>query len=254
MIFDSHAHYDDQAFDPDREKLLRELPQKGVCGVINAASNLQSAEKGIQIAEAYQYIYAAVGIHPLDVETVPKGELPQAIQQLKKLITHPKVVAIGEIGLDYHYDTPRNLQMQLIRAQLAFAKENKLPVILHDREAHGAIMELLREFRPTGVIHCFSGSVEMAKEVLNLGLSIGLGGAVTFKNAVHPLEVAKIVPEDRLLLETDAPYMAPVPFRGQRCDSSLIAYTAEKIAQVRNEKVELLLQKTAQNARNLFHI
>jgi len=254
MIFDSHAHYDDAAFDEDRAALLASLPEKKVCGIVNAASNLASARASLALAEKYPYVYAAVGIHPLDVETVPADGLASAMDEIRTLLKHPKAVAIGEIGLDYHYDTPRDAQMTLLRAQLALAKELDMPVILHDREAHGPMLDLLREFQPKGVVHCFSGSAEMAKEVLKLGLYIGLGGAVTFKNAVHPLEVAAIVPADKLVLETDAPYMTPVPFRGKRCDSALIAYTAEKIAQVRGISAEELLTATAQNARTLFEL
>ena len=199
-IFDSHAHYDDEAFDADRRELLEGLRQKGVCGVINAASNLKSARKCMELAEQYDFIYAAAGIHGLDVDTVE----PDSMERLAELLPQKKVVAIGEIGLDYHYETPRDEQMKLIRAQLALAKDFDLPVILHDREAHGPMLELLREFRPRGVVHCFSGSVEMMREVVSLGLFIGLGGAVTFKNAVQPVRVACEVPSDRLLLETDA--------------------------------------------------
>ena len=163
-------------------------------------------------------------------------------------------VAVGEIGLDYHYDSPRDLQMSVIKAQLELAKSYNMPVILHDREAHGKMMDLMREYRPIGVMHCFSGSVEMANELVKMGLYIGLGGVVTFKNAVEPLKVAAAVPRDRLLLETDAPYMAPVPFRGKRCDSSMILQTAEKIAQLRGETTEEVLEYTAENARRLFSI
>lgn len=251
-IFDSHAHYDDAAFDPDRAALLDALPAHGVCGVINAASNLAGARAGIALAAQYDYLYAAVGIHPLDADTAP--DLDAAMAQLRVLAAQPKVVAIGEIGLDFHYDVPPALQLPLLRRQLALANELHLPVILHDREAHGPMLDLLREFRPAGVVHCFSGRVEMAREVLALGLYIGLGGAATFKNAVHPLEVAAMVPRDRLLLETDAPYMTPVPLRGKRNDSAKIAYTAEALAAVRGVDPQQLCDETRQNAERLFGI
>lgn len=247
-IFDSHAHYDDHAFDEDRNALLHALPHQGVCGVLNAASNLQSARRCIEMAERFPYMRAAAGIHPLDAETVT----PDSMRELRDLLQHPLVVAVGEIGLDFHYDVPRELQFPLLRDQLKLAAELDLPVILHDREAHGPMLELLREFRPRGVVHCFSGSVEMAREVLALGLYIGLGGAVTFRNAVHPLEVAAMVPDDRLLLETDAPYMTPVPLRGKRNDSAKIAYTAEKIAEVRGTSADALCRTTCTNACRLF--
>jgi len=176
------------------------------------------------------------------------------MERLAGLLPHPKVVAIGEIGLDYHYDMPREEQMSLIRAQLALAKDFGLPVILHDREAHGPMLELLREFRPKGVVHCFSGSVEMMREVTALGLYIGLGGAVTFKNAVQPVRVAAEAPSDRLLLETDAPYMTPVPMRGKRNDSSLIAFTARRIAEIRAEEPQVLIDRARENTIRLFGI
>lgn len=250
MIFDSHAHYDDEAFDNDRDELLASLPQKNVCGVVNAASNLDSARQSIALAEAYPFMWAAVGIHPIDALSAAKDYL----DTLRSYAAHPRVVAIGEIGLDFHYDTPREAQFRIFREQLALAAKLELPVIIHDREAHGPMLELLKEFRPRGVVHCFSGSVEMAREILSLGMYIGLGGAVTFKNAVNPVKVAQYVPLDRLLLETDAPYMTPVPFRGKRCDSSLIVHTAEKIAQVRNVPVEEIYTAGQKNAAALFHL
>ena len=249
-IFDTHAHYDDAAFDEDRLSLLAALPGRGVCTVLNAACNLNSARETVALAERFDHVYAAVGIHALDAESV--SDLDCAIHGLRSLAAHPKVVAIGEIGLDFHYDIPPDIQFPLLRRQLMLANELHLPVILHDREAHGPMLELLREFRPAGVVHCFSGSVETAREVLNLGLYIGLGGAVTFKNAVHPLEVAAMVPDDRLLLETDAPYMTPVPFRGKRNDSTRIAWTAERIAAVRSTDPQALCDLACRNGERLF--
>ena len=184
------------------------------------------------------------------------------MQQLETLLAHPKVVAVGEIGLDYYYkdNAPKDVQMAIFEAQLQLAKKHDLPVIIHDREAHGDTMTLLRKYKPKGVVHCFSGSVEMAKEVVSLGMYIGLGGAVTFKNARHPVEVAASIPLASLILETDAPYMTPVPFRGKRCDSSLISYTAEKIALARSEKEGFIitpkeiLNATKNNAARLYGI
>ena len=249
-IFDSHAHYDDTAFDGDREALLASLPSRGVDGVVNAASDIPSARAGIRLAERYPYIWAAVGIHPQEADRAVDGDL----EECRRLAAHPRVVAIGEIGLDYHYEDacPREKQRDWFRRQLELAVELDLPVVVHDREAHEDTLRLLREVRPRGVIHCFSGSVEMMREAVALGLYIGLGGAVTFKNARRPAEVAAAVPEDRLLLETDAPYMTPVPFRGKRCDSSHIAYTAARIAELRGCPVESLLAATQANARRLF--
>lgn len=249
-IFDSHAHYDDTAFDGDRETLLASLPSRGVDGVVNAASAIPSARTSLQLAERYPFVWAAVGIHPQEADQAADGDL----EECRRLAAHPRAVAIGEIGLDYHYEDacPREKQRDWFRRQLELAVELDLPVVVHDREAHEDTLRLLREVRPRGVIHCFSGSVEMMREAVALGLYIGLGGAVTFKNARRPAEVAAAVPEDRLLLETDAPYMTPVPFRGKRCDSSHIAYTAARIAELRGCPVESLLAATQANARRLF--
>lgn len=248
-IFDSHAHYDNEAFDPDREELLNVLPSKGVVGVINCGCDLKSSLKAIELAEKYDYIYAAIGVHGLDVGHVDGDEL----DEIKKLYSRKKVVAVGEIGLDYHYSADlAEKQKIILRRQLQTAVELDLPVIIHDREAHEDTLRLLNEYRPRGVVHCFSGSVEMAKEVLKLGMYIGLGGAVTFKNARKPLEVAAMVPDDRLLLETDCPYMTPVPHRGTRNDSSLIPYCAAVVAGVRGQDPQELLNLTASNATQLF--
>ncbi len=177
------------------------------------------------------------------------------LERIKELYSHKKCVAVGEIGLEYHYDfVPKDLQLDIFEKQLALANELDLPVIVHDREAHEDTMRLLKKYKPKGVVHCFSGSVETAKETLKLGMYIGLGGAVTFKNAKKPLEVAEYVPEDRLLLETDCPYMSPVPFRGRRNSSELIAYSAEKIAEVRHADAQQLINSAAENARRLFEI
>ena len=250
MIFDSHAHYDDVAFDFDREELLAALFEQDVCGIVNAASNEESSKFSIELAQRYPHLWAAVGIHPQEVADIKDGY----IERLAKLASHPKVVAIGEIGLDFHYDIPRQLQLPVLEAQLQLACQLNLPVIIHDREAHEPILKLLKAYRPKGVVHCFSGSAEMAKEITGLGMYIGLGGAVTFKNAVRPLQVAEQIPLDRLLLETDAPYMAPVPYRGKRCDSSHIRFTAAKIAEIRNIPETEVLSAARQNAYDLFSI
>ena len=251
IVFDSQAHYDDEAFDPDRDELLAALPQQGICGVINCGSDLASSETSLRLAESYPYIYAAVGVHPHEAAAVPEDYLAR----ISRLAAHPKAVAIGEIGLDYHYDfSPREVQIFLLSAQLRLANELGLPVILHDREAHSDMIELLEKYRPRGVVHCFSGSVELAERTLRLGMYIGLGGAVTFKNARKPVEVARMVPPDRLLLETDAPYMTPVPFRGKRCDSTCIPITAEAIAGIRGISRDELLLQCKKNTETLFRI
>ena len=252
MLFDTHAHYDDDWFDEDRDALLSSLPEKGVGLIVNPGITVETSRQAITMAEKYPHMYAAVGIHPEAALGLPEDY----VEQLAAFYTHPKAVAIGEIGLDYHYEDacPRDIQQQVFRRQVALAKELDAPVIVHDREAHEDTLAILREYRPAGVLHCFSGSVEMMREVVALGMYVGLGGAVTFKNARKPVEVAAAVPLDRLVLETDAPYMAPVPLRGHRCDSSLIAHTAARIAEVRGITVETLLDATVENARRLYHL
>lgn len=250
-IFDTHAHYDDEAFQDDLEGLLSAFPEGGISGVVSCGVNEESSKKNIELAHKYGFIYAAVGYHGLNTEDLTDNYL----EAIKTLAQDEKVVAIGEIGLDYHYEKEtKDLQIKIFREQIKLANELNLPVIVHDREAHEDTLNILKELKPKGVLHCFTGSVETAREILKLGMYIGLGGAVTFKTAVKPVEVAKIVPEDRLVLETDAPYMSPVPFRGKRCTSLLIPYTAQKIAEVRNTEVQALLDATDRNARELFNI
>lgn len=249
-IFDAHAHYDDAWFDEDRFKLLDNIQSKGVCGIVNNAVDLKTAQTCIEYAEEYDFMYAAVGFHPENLNDMPSDYL----NRLAALSKHKKVVAIGETGLDYHWDIPRDMQKKVFEKQIKLSLELNLPLIVHDREAHGDTMDLLFKYRPKALIHCFSGSVEMMKEAVKLGMYISLGGAVTFKNARRVIDVAREVPIDRLLLETDAPYMAPVPFRGKRCDSSMILHTAEKIAEIRNMETQRLLDITAENARRFFNI
>lgn len=250
-IFDTHAHYDDEQFEKDRAETLSFIKENGVCGVIDCGCDYKSSLSAIALSQKYDFIYAAVGVHP---ETSPET-IDEEAKKVKQLYKNEKVVAVGEIGLDYHYDfTPREKQLEIFEKQLIIANELDLPVIIHDREAHEDTMKLLKKHKPKGVLHCFSGSSETAKEVLKLGLYIGLGGAVTFKNARKAVEVAKMLPSDRLLLETDCPYMAPVPFRGKRCDSSMIANTAQFIASLRETKTQTLIDECRNNAKELFKI
>ena len=250
-IFDTHAHYHDRQFDGDRDTLLAELPSAGIFRVVNCGTDTATSKICCGYADRYDYIYAACGVHPHDCGAAEEEwEKP-----LREMLAHPKCVAVGEIGLDYHYDfSPRETQKRFFERQLQLAKELDLPVIIHDREAHADTWELLQKYAPKGVVHCFSGSVEMARDVVDLGMYIGLGGAVTFKNARKPVEVAKFVPEDRLLLETDCPYMAPVPYRGRRCDSRLIPCAAELIAELRDMDPQTLIDRTTENAKTLFQI
>ena len=251
-IFDTHAQYDDDAFDEDREEVLRTLPDKGVRFVIDCGCSERSCRSAIELARQYAYVYAACGVHPEDCEAF--GDPDTLEQRLTPFWRHPKCVAIGEIGLDYHYDIDKATQLSFFEKQLQLSLELDLPVIVHDREAHGDTIDLLRKYKPRGVLHCFSGSAEMAKEAVRLGLYIGFGGAVTFKNARKPLEAVAAIPTDRLLLETDCPYMAPVPFRGKRCDSSMIPLAAEKIADVLGKTAQDILDISCENACALFGV
>ena len=239
MLFDTHAHYDDEAFDPDRELLLESLPQRGVALVLNPGCDLDSSRKAVSYAAAYPHVYAAVGIHPENCA----GFVPADIDVLRELARQPKVAAIGEIGLDYYWaeNPPRKLQQQVLRAQLALARALRLPVIFHDREAHGDSLAIVREFPDvTGVFHCFSGSPEMARELLKMGWYLGFDGPVTYKNARRAPEVAAVTPLDRMLIETDSPYMTPVPYRGKRNDSGYVRLVAEKLADGSNLRADEL--------------
>lgn len=250
-IFDAHAHYDDEKFSEDRETLLSELPSKGVVGVVNAAVDIVSAETALSYGERYPFMYAAVGVHPENLEGLQEDYL----YRLAKLYEREKAVAIGEIGLDYYWDIERETQQRVFGEQLSLVNDLNAPVVIHDRDAHGDTLAFLKKYRPKkALLHCFSGSAEFMRELMRLDCYISLGGTVTFKNARHSVEVAREVPIDKLLLETDAPYLTPVPFRGTRNDSSLILYTATKIAQIRGMSVQEVLDKTAENAKYFYGI
>lgn len=248
-IFDSHAHYNDGQFDIDRETMLASLPEAGIVGIINCGTDVETSLFSLELSEKYDYIYAACGIHPEEAADISENDY----LLIEKMLSEKKCVAIGEIGLDYHYDfVPKSIQRDVFERQLDMAVKHDIPVIIHDREAHGDTLELIKKYRPKGVLHCFSGSAETAKEILRLGMYIGLGGAVTFKNAVKPVEVAAIVPDDRLLVETDCPYMAPVPMRGKRNNSSYIEYVASKLGEIRGQEPQKILDMTKDNAKRLF--
>ena len=250
-IFDSHAHYDQKRFDADREEVIAALADAGVTRVMNAASDLPSSRDAMALAEKYPFFWCSVGIHPHEAEDAPADYL----DQLRELSKHPRVKAIGEIGLDYHYDfSPRDIQRRVFEEQLILAKELDMPVIIHDREAHAETLELLTKYRPRGVVHCFSGSAEMAAQVAQLGMYVGFTGTVTFKNARKPLEAVAAVPEDKILMETDCPYMAPEPLRGRRCDSSMLPYTAAAMAAARGITPQQMVDIAARNACRLFGI
>ncbi len=252
MFFDSHAHYNAEAFSEDRDALLASLSENGISAVVNIGDNLAASRDCIRMAEKYPFVYAAVGVHPESAGEVSS----EALRTLEEMAAHEKAVAIGEIGLDYYYDdVPRDVQRTAFRQQLLLAKRLGMPVVIHDREAHGDCLQILKEEGITkGVMHCFSGSVEFMREVVRLGMHVALGGVVTYKNARHTVDVAREVPLDRLLLETDCPYLSPAPNRGKRNSSLNLKYTAEKIAEIRGIDVGTLAALTTENAKRLFGI
>ena len=253
MIFDTHAHLDDRAFDTDRAALLSQLPGLGLALVMNPGCSLGSSRAAAALAENYDYVYAAVGSHPDAADEVTEDVLEQYRQLARQC---PKVRAIGEIGLDYHYeDIPREVQQRAFRAQMALARELELPVIVHEREAHEDGMRIVEEFpRVTGVFHCYSGSLEMAKVLIRRGWYIGFGGVLTFKNARKAVEAASQIPLDRLVLETDCPYMSPEPFRGRRNDPGRLHLVAERLAQLRGLSAEEIENITLENGKRLYRI
>lgn len=249
LIFDSHAHYDDKKFDAFRDELLGTLPDYGVCGVITCGCDGASSRAALALAEKYDYIYAAVGIHPENLESGTD------ISEIEQLSRHKRCVAIGEMGLDYYWDKEHSEeQKEIFARQLELANRLGMPVIVHDRDAHADTLEMLKEYKPRGVVHCFSGSPETAGELLKLGLYIGVGGVITFKNAKRLPEVVEMLPEDRLLVETDCPYLAPEPYRGKLCHSGLIRFTAERIAELRGTDAAHILEISRRNAKKLFGI
>ena len=253
MLFDTHAHMDDRAFDADREALLASLPEQGIALVMNPGCSLESSRNVDALTRAYDYIYGAVGSHPDAADEVNEAVLAEYTALCKQ---NPKIKAIGEIGLDYHYeDIPRQIQKQAFRAQMALARELDLPVIVHEREAHEDGMKIVEEFPEVkGVFHCYSGSAEMAKWLVNRGWYIGFTGVLTFKNARKAVEVAASIPLDRIVLETDCPYMAPEPFRGKRNDPGKLCRMAEKLAQIRGISVEEAERITLENGKRLYRI
>ena len=253
MLFDTHAHYDDDWFDADRDALLASMPERGVGLIVNPGITVETSRQAIAMAERYGHVYAAVGIHPENCHDF----VPAHIEQLRELARHPKVVAIGEIGLDYYWDTnpPKEFQQQVLRSQMALAAELKLPVIIHDRDAHADTLAIVKEFpEVTGVFHCYSGSVEDARTLVKMGWMLSFNGAATFKNARKAPEVIAEVPMERLMIETDAPYLAPVPHRGKRNDSSLVHLVAEKIAQIKGLTAEEVEKATWDNGKRFFNI
>ena len=241
-IFDTHSHYDDAQFDADRNDLLKSLPQKGVIGVVSCGCDPESTRFNAGLAEQYDYIYFAAGLHPENLEGLKMDDL----DEIERYAKEEKCVAIGEIGLDYHWmASSKEVQKEFFAAQCELANKLDMPVIVHDREAHADTLAILKQYRPKGVLHCFSGSAETAKEIVKMGMYIGLNGVETFKNARKSIEAAKAIPIERLVLETDCPYLAPVPHRGKRNDSSFIPFIAERLGEELGIPAQELLNITA---------
>jgi TatD DNase family protein len=250
MYFDTHAHYDDEAFDADRDELLASLPARGVSLVVNPATDARSAEVALSLAGRHPHVFAAVGWHPHEADSFNA----ESSARIRSWAQREKTVAVGEIGLDYHYDfSPRETQRRVFEAQLDLAEELGLPVIVHDREAHGDIMDIVRRHpRVRGVFHCWSGSPEMAAELFRRGWYLSFTGSITFKNARRGLETLAAAPADKIMLETDAPYLAPTPRRGQRNDSTLLPLIAEAAARARGMDLEAMAALTMENGRRFF--
>lgn len=251
MFVDVHAHLDDEAFDDDREQVLKSIEAAGII-VINAGSDLATSRFSVELAEKHEFIYACVGVHPHEAHKVQKDY----IKELEKLAKSPKVLGIGEIGLDYYYDfSDKKIQKKIFLEQLELAKGLELPVVIHDRDAHQDTLDILRRSRPDrGLMHCYSGSLEMAEEFIRLGFYFSFGGVISFKNAKKPKEVASKLPLDRILLETDCPYLTPEPYRGKRNDSTKIPVIAEQLAELRQLSASEIKKAAYSNFTRLFNL
>lgn len=254
MIFETHAHYDDRAYDRDRDKIIRLLKEEGIAPIINVGASLTSTETSIKLAHEYDHVYAAVGVHPSDCADMTDKD----IEWLRELTGDDKVVAIGEIGLDYHYDEPdKNIQKKWFEKQLDLAKETDLPVIVHSRDAAQDTLDILSKEEHKGIrgiIHCFSYSQELAREYVKMGYYIGIGGVVTFKNGRKLHEIARTIPLENIVVETDCPYLAPEPYRGRRNSSAYLTYIIERIAQLREMSYEEVERATYENAALLYGV
>lgn len=251
MLFDSHTHLDDRKFNDDRYEVIEKIKASGVSALVNIGCDIPTSEHSIELAEKYDFIYATVGFHPCDT-----GDLTERhIEKIKQLAMHKKVVAIGEIGLDYYWDSvPRDVQRYWFERQMKLAEELDMPVTIHNRDAHEDTFNICKNSNAKGIVHCFSGSKEMAVEFVKLGYYVSFAGPLTYKNNVKSVEAAKVVPMDRLLIETDAPYLAPDGFRGKRNDSSLVRYTCEKLAEIKGVSFEEMAQQTFDNAKKVYKI
>ncbi len=252
MIFDTHAHYDDEAFDADRDKLLQNMWENGVEFIVNVGASIDSTKEAMKLAKKYSFIYAAIGVHPSETA----GLTGEDLEWLKKKAVNPKVVAIGEIGLDYYWPEPnKDIQKEWFEKQLYLASEVNLPIVVHSREAAQDTLEILKSWqkdKTSGVIHCFSYTKESAREYLNMDYYFGIGGGITFKNAKKLVEAVSYIPMNRILLETDCPYLAPEPYRGKRNQSSYIDYVAQRISEIKQISKEEVLMQTMQNAKDFY--
>ena len=259
MIFDTHAHYTSAQFDSHRDELLSSMPQNGVSGIIDCAVDYESALKSLELSKKYPFLYVAAGIHPESItdeasstNTRFHGDWRSELKAIKQLYANSRVVAVGEAGLDYYWDIPKDEQLAMFEAQIKTALEHDLPILIHDREAHADTYALLKKYKPRGIVHCYSGSADDAVWLAKQGLFIGFGGACTFKGAKRAAKAIAALPLERIVLETDCPYMAPEPVRGTRCDSSLIRYVGEYIAQVKGVPAEEVFRVTTENARRVY--
>ncbi len=253
MLFDSHAHYNDEKF-TDAKATLESLFAGNIKYILNAGTNIETSGECIALADEFEGMYAAVGIHPHDSEDVTDSDAAEA--EIRRMLSHPKAVALGEIGLDYHYDfSPRDVQQYWFERQMCIAEELGVPVIIHDREAHGDCMDVIKKHPGVcGVMHSFSGSCEMAAELVRMGWYISFTGVITFKNASRIIEAVKSIPDDRIMIETDCPYLTPEPYRGRVNHSGYMIYTAEKMAQIRGVSVDRICEQTLDNACRFFGI
>lgn len=250
-IFDTHAHYDDEAFESDRDSLILSLKDRGVVGIVSCGCDIASTVANQNLSHSFDDFYFAAGFHPENLEDFSVEDL----EKLEPFFADEKCVAVGEIGLDYHWmNSTKEKQRELFVAQIELAKAKGLPVIVHDREAHGDTLDILKATKPNGVLHCFSGSVEMAREVIKLGMFLGFNGVATFKNARKIPEVIREIPLDRIVLETDCPYLAPEPHRGKRNDSSFIPFIAQRIGEILGISAQEVLDVTNKNARALYNL
>ena len=254
MYFDTHTHLDDRRFLSDQEEVIKRAQEAGVELIVNVGENVKSARRTVELTQKYDFIYGSVGLHPHEA----KDFSVDVLEQLRDLTRQPKIVAVGEIGLDYYYDhSPRNIQQQAFRQLIRLAKEVRLPIIIHDRDAHENTLRIIKEEKADevgGVFHCYSGSVPLAREIIKMGFYLALGGALTFQNARKTVELARAIPLEYLLIETDCPYLTPVPYRGKRNEPAYVVKVAEAIAEIKGLSVEEVAQTTTNNGKKLFGI